>query len=289
MSNIFTVDTIAIALETKNKAAAILRYLLSTKGLPEKPTEWLLLFLVRGKPKKVMVNIRKQSNVILLPALQDCTSLYEEEIKFYDVSVSMLIEPPDLETNPYFKTETGLYVRGFISCVACEFYRITFDSRLIEWTIPRQPRDSYMVIKCEALLWQKTWKMLEYIADLSGEEGFTATNFYYLVIDSQLLSISLCRNLAQGGTKTDFIKELQLQNRKLRELDGNPFSVGLATYHLVEQAMLLAAKDGEFKKKYYRPMIDARTKLVSNLKNDHKVQILGVGRKKENRGRSPKK
>jgi hypothetical protein len=289
MSDIFTTDTIAIALETKNKAEAILGYLLSSKGLPEKPTEWLLLFLVRGEAKKVRVNIRRQSSIILLQSSQNITSLNEEEVEGHDVVISKLIEPPDLETNPYFKTETGLAVRGFISYVACEFYRNTFDPSLIEWKIPRQPRDNYIAIKCESCLWQKTWKMLEYIASSSTDKGFAAKNFYCLAIDSRLISISLYQNLTEGMTKTDFIKELQLQNRKLRELDGNPFDIGSTTHRVVQQAMILAAKDGEFKKKYYRPMIDARTNLVSNLKNDHEAQILGVGRKKENRGKTLKK
>jgi hypothetical protein len=283
MSDIFIMDTLAIATVTKKKVDAILRYLSSKKGLPEKPTEWLLLFLVRGKPKKVVVNI------ILLQSSQNITSLKQEQVESHDIVISKLIEPRDLETNPYFKTETGLAVRGFISYVACEFYRNTFDPRLIEWEIPRQPRDDYIAIKCEALLWQKTWEMLEYISSSSTDKGFTANNFYCLAKESRLISISLYQNITNEMTKTDYIKELQSQNRKLRELDGNPFDAVSATHRLVQQAMFLAAKDGEFKKKYYRPMIDARTKLVINLKNDHEAEILGVGRKKENRGKTLKK
>jgi hypothetical protein len=295
MSDIFTVDTIAIAVETKKEAAARLEYFLSSKGLPEKPTEWLFLFLVRGEPKKVIANIRRQSNLILLQPFQEVTSLNVVEVKNHDVVICKLINPPDLETNPYYRSEIGLAAIRYLSYIACEFYRTTFDSRLIDSQIPRQPRDNYIQIKCEAFLWQKTWKMLEYMASFSKDESYTANNFNDLAIDSQLILIGLCKNLTEGKTKTDFINELQTQNGKMRELKGlteldkKPFNPGSITHSIIEQAMLLAEKDGEFKKNYYKPMIDARTKLVHHLKNDHKVEILGGGRKKENRGRKPKK
>lgn len=96
MFNIFTANEIAIAEETKNKALAIIQYLVVAqfKKITEKPAEWLLIFLVRGKPQKLAVTIYKKPSLILFQPFEYYVSLKHEEVKGHDATIAMLFNRP---------------------------------------------------------------------------------------------------------------------------------------------------------------------------------------------------
>jgi len=182
----------------------------------------------------------------------------------------------------------------FMRYVACEFYRTTFDSRLFIYKLPRQLNEGHIFIKEEAFLWQQTYKMLQGISSIDKEyiderEQSVCEVFYVFVAERLLLLITTSECLMSETTKTEYIKELQSQNRILQSLVENPFPPGKLTHTLMDVIIKEFDRDPALSKKYYQPMVQARMQLVTSMKHVKIIaKIRSLGQRLEHRGRSPK-
>ena len=178
--------------------------------------------------------------------------------------------------------------------VACEFYRTTFDDRLFIGKLPRQLNQGYIFIKEEAFLWQQTYKMLQSISLMDKEYiddcgQLVCEIFCIFVAERLLLLATTSEYLMTETTKTEYIKELQFQNRRLQSLVENPFPLGKLTHTLMDVIIKEFDRDPALSKKYYQPMVQARMQLVTSMKEAKSTaKIRSLGQRLEHRGRSPK-
>jgi hypothetical protein len=268
--------------ETISKALAIINSLEINKA-KEEPTEILLLFLANQEPKKITTTIAKEKNIILLQEVMQVT-FKEEEIKEIDADIIVNWFYPNSSINKSGWTE----LLGYMRCVFAEFYRITFDHRLKQFSVPRQPKEDYAVIKAEANLWKITLKMLQDLATFSKESFSAIKVLQHLICEKSLLPVSLNRFIDNNLTKTEFIKEIKRQNGRIREGE-NPFEEGTMTHAVVDDAIKNSERYSIFNKESYRPMIKARVELVRSIEKNPDIKIYRREGGVEHRGRKSQK
>jgi hypothetical protein len=244
--------------------------------------EELLLFGVGQQPQKLLAIITKEKN----PSAQHKWNVLLRKEKVEEIDIEMINNwfYPNLSIDKYEWTE----LRGYLRCVFAEFYRITFDHRLKQFSVPRQPKESYAGIKAEANLWKITLKMLQDLVTLSGENFSAIKIFQELICEKSLLPVSLNRFLDNNLTKSEFIKEIKHQNGKLRESE-NPFIEGTITHKVVDAAIENSGRYSIFNKESYRSMIKARVELVRTIEKSPDLKICRREGGIEHRGRKPQK
>ncbi len=214
------------------------------------------------------------------------------EVKEYDKLFHKIRYMSNFSNKPEDKiNRAGVVFRRY---VAGEFYRTTFDSRLFIYKLPRQLNQGYIFIKEEAFLWKQTYKMLQSISSIEKEyiddrEQFWCEVFYGFVAEKLLLLTTTSEYLMRETTKTAYISKLQSQNRVLQALEKNPFPLGKLTHTLMDVIIKEFDRDPTLSKKYYQPMVQARMKLVTSMKEAKSVaKIRSFGQPLEHRGRSSK-
>ena len=251
-----------------------------TDNPKSKKKQYLHIFLSGNQVRKVLSSSKK-----------DINHGDELEVKEYDRMICKIIWGNNFSGKPEDKIkDEALY---FILHVACRFYRVTFDDRLAFYN-PRQSNKRYDFVKEEALLWQKTYKMLQALNSLDGKyilnrEEYWCDAFFALIKEKQLLLTTISEYVKDEGTKTKLCQKIQSQNRELQYLN-TPFLPDTATCSIMKDVMIEYEKNQTLKKEFYNPMIDARMALVQSIINNRTASINYLGRRHvEQRGKKTSK
>jgi hypothetical protein len=267
--------------ETRSEALKIIASV-KRNNSKEDYYEELLLLRVHQQPRKVLAIIAKEKH---LSSRHRWNVLLRNE-KVEEIDIEMIdnwFYPNSSSDKPEW-TE----LRGYLRCVFAEFYRITFDHRLKQFSVPRQPKESYAGIKAEANLWKITLKMLQDLATVSGEDFSAIHILQWLISEKLLLPVSLNKFLDKNSTRTEFIKEIKRQNGRLREGE-NPFEEGTMAHAVVDDAIKNSERYSIFNKESYRLMVKARVELVRTIEKSPNIKICRREGGVEHRGRKPQK
>jgi len=213
---------------------------------------------------------------------------------------SIVSPPEDIETNPYWRTESGNVLLNLQRFVASEFIRKYFDKRFNQWVMPRNfKKRAKDEIRLEATLWGETWKMIEqlYSRSMFAPDHHPALTFFKIVHERVLLQPYLTY-ISEAGkqlTSTEMGRKAQSQNRALQKLGNEellyciPFDrdVTPITWQLVEQCRRLAYVNEDFREQYTK-VVKARMALTASILNNHPKFLEDGKRKIEYRGRKPK-
>ena len=124
------------------------------------------------------------------------------------------------------------------------------------------------MVKAEAQLWHSVLKLLERINTISYLENHPAVVLGQIISESALVLANFRYVAGEDAGATEFIRQLQTQNRALQGVESNPFmpAESPVTCRILERAMALANANDRFRVEYYLPVVGARMSLVSCLK-----------------------
>ncbi len=279
-----------VELETFRKAFKIFNKL-SAQQVKKELTELIMLFLDYDQPRKVKMIIQKEKSENILIAMENKEFLCYEDIQPHDKFIIELIEKSYLKgKNPQDNMIAWSYA-DHISDVACEFYRMTFDPRLVQRPIKRKSKKDTSLIEIEASILNKTWlllKQIDYLENEMSSEELMLEAFSRLLWEGLLMLPTMFSGSSLGKTKS--IEAIEKQNKKLilRDVKDNPFPQETLCNKLIDIAMPLT-NDIQFWQEYYKPMVDARMQLPKHLYNDPSIKLVGKLLKEEYRGRPRKK
>jgi hypothetical protein len=280
-----------IELETFRKAFKNFNEL-SARQVKKEPTELIMLFLDYDRPKKVKMIVQREKGENILIAMENKEFLCYEDIQPHDKFIIELIEKSYLKgKNPQDNIIAWSYA-DHISDIACEFYRMTFDPRLVQRPIQKKSKKDISLVEIEALILNKTWLMLKQIDYLENNERSSeeliVEAFGRLLWEGLLMLPTMFLDSSLGKTKS--IEAIEKQNKRLilRNAKDNPFLQKTLCNKLIDVAIPLT-NDTQFWKEYYKPMVDARMQLPKHLYNDPSIKLVGKLLKQEHRGRPRKK
>jgi hypothetical protein len=202
--------------------------------------------------------------------------------------INDLVNPPDYETDPYWKTPVG-HCLAFLRQVVCgEFVRHVIDKDFKDWKMPRHWRKTVKEqFKAEAKLMRQIWCIIKL---LPLSEKPRPHVFYAINLEGALIFFHF---IFEGkGSEivpaTTLVKKQQGFNRDLQSLE-NPFDPKLKpfTWKFIEECRELAEKSKDFQSQYLQ-LVQARMQLVTLIQKSYPKKIYQSGKPKENRGRKRK-
>lgn len=172
------------------------------------------------------------------------------------------------------RTPTGRIVVGYRQFVAEEFYRRVIDS---DFLIEKPGKKLEKTVGAEADLWVATLAMLERISILVPFMEHSAIDLYALISERALMVLVATYSDGVVVAK-EYIRNLQSQNRKLQGCE-NPFDRGEVpyTWEIVQRAIALSDTNDCFRRNFYMPVVRARQKLVTRMKED-RVRVFYQGK-----------
>jgi hypothetical protein len=240
------------------------------------------------KVTKIKAIVNKDDNGFNYQILEDGGLYCEEETQPIDALMVELLEKPSLEIQDAIHNPDKAFYLECLAAVMCEFYRLTFDPRLIQnkhkILIDRQA-------KIEVSIMYKAWLMLQRIAYLENEahlQDEIVEIFRRLIFCGELLMPARSKNANQIRTKTKTVKRIQHENKLLNARGdlGIPFNEDSHSHLYIKHIMDWANNDPDFHKHYYKPLIEARMQLPGYLLNgDNNTKLFGKDIKPEHRGR----
>lgn len=168
--------------------------------------------------------------------------------------------------NPYWKTQIGSVFLTYQRSVLTHFWRSGFDSNFIGVRIPRQPKELRKTVEAEAELWYSVLRLLERMQTLCFLWDHPAILLGQIISERALVMANF-KYVEQGEiSSTDYIKQLQSQNRILEGLN-NPFSPteSPTTYRVTQKAINRADALTEFRKTFYMRVVKKRMSFVTCL------------------------
>ncbi len=199
------------------------------------------------------------------------------------MSALYAIDDPD---NPYWETQIGSVFLLYRRCVITHFWRTGFDSKFVGVRMPRQPKETRQLIVAETELWHSVLRLLERMQTLCFLWECSAKLLEQIISEQALVMINF-KYVEEGEFgATNYIKQLQLQNRILQGLE-NPFALSECptAYRIIQRALELGNLLDDFRKEYYMKVVRNRMKLVTCLINQkarsyNQKKVLRQGRKR---------
>lgn len=261
---------------------------LSADNLEIGSNEVIMLCSRFGKVTKIKAIVNKDDNSFNYKMLEDGALYHEEETQPIDTLMVELLETPFLKLQDVIDNRDGMLYLECLAAVACEFYRLTFDPRLI------QNKHKILIdrkAKIEASILQKTWLALQKIACLDNEAHLKdeiVEIFRGLIFCGELLMPARSKNANRIYTKTKLVKRIQHENKLLNARGdlGIPFTEDSYSHLFIKHVMDWANNDPDFHKHYYKPLIEARMQLPRYLfDGNNNTKLFGKDIKPEHRGR----
>jgi hypothetical protein len=199
-----------------------------------------------------------------------------------------LLEKSSLKLQDVVDNQDGILYLECLAAVTCEFYRLTFDPRLI------QNKHKELIdrkAKIEASILHKTWLVLQKIACLENEahlQDEIVEIFRRLIFCGELLMPARSKNANRIRTKTKIVNRIQSENKLLNARGdlGIPFTGDSYSHLFIKQVIDWANNDPDFHKHYYKPLIEARRQLPGYLLDgNNNTKLFGKDIKPEHRGR----
>lgn len=209
-------------------------------------------------------------------------------IYWFCLFVDSLCNPPDLDIDPYWKTDFGVAVRNFQAMVAAEFFRREFSSGYPSWRIPQRRgkhRESSLWIKQlvteEAKLWGLVFQCLKHLQTLGllplppqlpvpitiQTEQIIPLWLQFLTIEHDfLLQVFDIGEFAYPSGKAALAVR-QSVNQQALSLSVNPMKES-ASKLFIDTCQGLAGSSDAFRKNFYTPMIRQRMKITQTLLKD---------------------
>ncbi|MEA5566304.1 hypothetical protein [Anabaena sp. UHCC 0399] len=223
------------------------------------------------------------TNIILLPSpylIAPAPVYCDSRI----IVCSVLDELTSMETNQdLIQTVTGQMLIMYRKLVVGEFCRQTIDSRFPHWKPHKKLNPMIML---EVNLWKSIFTMLEYISNLRPLIPHSALFLRDLVEEGELMVFIATYSGGELRMK-NYLARRQHENRKLQGCE-NPFNQEESphTWKVINWAIKLADIDDEFRKKFYMPVVTARQKFTTFMKEDNyrlyfNGKLQRQGRKKE--------
>lgn len=279
--------------------ATILKTLSTLSGddFDEGITEVTMICSDADRVLKVKAVIHKDDNVFYYKRMENNSLWCYEETHPIDAFMVELLENSSFTHKNFQDNREGFYYLRYLTDVACEFYRMTFDSRLIQrkYTGSRKYKSSKVIIdnqtKIEADILYKGWSMLQRFAIITNEldkQDSIVEAFRILMLEGLLFMPTLSINPDKNLTKTKVITKIQNENKLLkgRDLSCLPFPKKSFSHSFIKNVMELSNNDPDFHKDYYIPLIKVREQLPACLlKGSNNIKLFGKHIKPEHRGR----
>jgi hypothetical protein len=241
-----------------------------------------------GKVTKIKAVVDKDDNRFSYKMLEDGGFYCEEETQPIDTLMVELLEKSSLKIQDVIDNQHGMLYLECLTAVICEFYRLTFDPRLI------QNKHKVLIdrkAKIEASILHKTWLAIQKIACLDNEahlQDEIVEVFRRLIFCGELLMPARSKNANQIWTKTKIVKRIQSENKLLNARGdlGIPFTEDSYSHLFIKHVMDWANNNPDFHKHYYKPLIEARMQLPGYLfDGNNNIKLVGKDIKPELRGR----
>ena len=161
---------------------------------------------------------------------------------------------------------TGKLELKYRQLVVGEYYRKYIDFKYPDY------KSGYIIkpqIKLEVELWHSVFKMLENMYTRQCISESPAFSIYKLILERELVMFITS---SSGGSirSIDYLSTLTSQNRQLQGYE-NPFDKQKKSYtgKIINIAISKADTDDEFRKNFYIPMVKARQRFTSFIKNEN--------------------
>ncbi len=215
-----------------------------------------------------------------------CLELTSENILLAEC-IDHIVNPPDYETDPYWKTPVGHNFAVTRQLVFGQFVREFLDKNFSFWKMPRHwLKDVKQIFNCQAEVMGQIWRLVKLLPPSQKPRPLF---FQSIILDYELVLCDQFLEEEQGVTVTEWVKKQQAINRKLHTRE-NPFDPKREpeTWQFIEQAREETARNGSFSKDYSK-LVSSRMAMITTFRKSHPKLMDQTGKAKEKRGRKSKK